>query len=254
MDKLSFDMRDNVTLIKYTKPDGTTGTKSVSTADLCGVFTKQVRRSSIIVPPNCRQIIENGNKVTYVMITPPYNGKCALSWGSDDNSRYGRHDNAKLPKEYAGVYDSSNVRVFNVPFPASAVAVQFVQAENKLSFRNMFAFALKDHNVPYELMEACYWPFTNMYSDNRVCIGSIPGSPPTIDAVSSYPRFLYSGLGNHDLDGHFRINERADSLGKFERPYAFITALHNQEVFPTEYLHSIGPLNSVVASTIANYT
>lgn len=253
---LEFKMHDHVSTIKFVNPDGTVQTKTVATQDLCSVFTKQVRKSSIVVPPGCRQIIEDGNKVSYVMITPPFIGQCALRWSSDDQGRYQAPDNTKLPPELKSVYSESSVRVFKVPFPASAVVAQFVRGSDsgKLNFKNMFAYAIVDHNVPYANMIAAHWPFTNMYSDCRVCIGSVPGQVLNIDEVGAYPRYLYSGLGNHDLDSHFRINHDTTlELGASQTPYEFIKNLHGLHSMPREVLKQIGPLDATIAATLGNY-
>ena len=252
---LHLDMKENVSTIRFTNPDGTVQTKTVSTADLCGVFTKQIRRNNIVVPPGCRHIIEDGNKISYVMITPPYLGQCALRWTSDDQARFKAPDDTKPPRELEGVYAEKGIRIFQVPFPASAVVTQFVKnSDGKLNFRNMFAYAIVDHNVPYNRMIAANWPFTNMYSDCRVCIGSIPGQINHIDEVGSYPRFLYSGLGNHDLDSHFKINNDVNHpLANCKSPYEFISNLHGYKAFPTEVLRLVGPLDSTIAGTLNNY-
>lgn len=252
---LEFNMKDNISTVKFTNADGTVQTKTVSTQDLCSVFTKQVRKSSIVVPPGCRQIIEDGNKVSYVLITPPFVGQCALRWTADDQARYHAPDSTKLPPELKGVYSEDRVRVFKVPFPASAVVVQLVRSsEGKLNFRNIFAFAILDHNVPYSNMVAAHWPFTNMYSDCRVCIGSVPGQVLNIDEVGAYPRYLYSGLGNHDLDSHFRINHDSPlELSASETPYEFIKNLHGLPNMPREILKQIGPLDATIAATLGNY-
>lgn len=252
---LEFNMKENISTVKFVNSDGTVQTKTVATQDLCSVFTKQVRKSSIVVPPGCRQIIEDGNKVSYVIITPPFIGQCALRWTDDDQARYKAPDNTKLPPELKGVYSESRVRVFKVPFPASAVVVQLVRSsEGKLNFRNIFAFAIVDHNVPYANMIAAHWPFTNMYSDCRVCIGSVPGQITNIDEVGAYPRYLYSGLGNHDLDSHFRINHESTlELSASETPYQFIKNLHGSPSMPREILKQIGPLDATIAATLGNY-
>ena len=252
---LEFSMKDNVSTVRFVNQDGTVQTKNVSTADLCAVFTKQIRRNNMLIPPGCRQIIEDGNKVSYVMVTPPYIGNCALRWSSDDQSRYRAPEDSRMPEELRGVYSENHIRVFKVPVPASAVVVQFVRAsDGKLNFKNMFAYAIVDHNVPYQNMIAAHWPFTNMYSDCRVCIGNVPGQVPTVDAIGAYPRYLYSGLGNHDLDGHFRINNDAIlEIAQSKSAYEFISKLHNMQVFPREVLKTLGPLDATIAGTLNNY-
>ena len=230
--------------------------KTVSASDLCNLFAQQSRATNIVVPPGCRQVIENGNSIAYLFITPGYKGVAAVYWRDNDISEFGKLENYMPSEERAdmfGDYDRKNIRIFPIPFPASAVLVRFnKQSDGTLTFNNMWCWALKDINMPLEQLQAYRWPLTNIYGNHRVCIGEVPGRISHIDAAAAYVRYLYNGLGNHDLDSNATYASGDYGLGRIKYPYEMITKIKDTDVFPVDYLNPVGDLQSAVQAALGN--
>ena len=252
---LEFKIDTDTATVTLTK-NGVKQVKSVSALDLCNLFAQQSRSTNIVVPPGCRQVIENGNTVAYLFITPGYKGMSTLYWRDSDSKDHGTQSEYMPTDEVAeriGEYDSRNLRIFPTPFPPSAVLVRFNKNSNgALNFNNMWCWALKDINMPLDKMTVYRWPFTNIYGNHRVCIGDVPGRIDNIEAAASYVRYLYNGVGNHDLDSNTTYASGDFGLGRIKYPYEMITKIKELDSFPLDYLNPVGELNSAVQSALGS--
>lgn len=253
-----FKLENDISQVKFTNRDGTVTTRSVSTADLLALFANQAKSTDIVVPPGARQVIERDSHIAYLFITPSYKGNIQILWDSYDTKRADNNSfKDYIPKvcSWSGNYDHSDIRVFPIPFPATAVLVDFIKGNNPnevLRFRKMWAWALRDTVTPYDSQIAYRWPFTNVYGHHAVCIGNVPSSIRNIDAAASYVRFLYNGLGNHDLDSNAKFSPSDHGLGIIKTPYQMITSIIGADSFPVDYLAPVGDLKSVVHNALTS--
>lgn len=251
---IEFKINNDIANVILKGSGGSITTRNVATSDLIALFANQQKSTDIIVPPGVRQIIEYNSQVAYLFMTPGYCGKMPLRWENHDKQCYGQFDQY-IDETFGDKnedYDPENIRVFPVPFPATAVLVSFIKSSKpgELKFKNMWAWALRDTITPYNQQVAYRWPFTNVFGHHRVCIGDVPSTIHNVEAAAAYVRYLYNGLGNHDLDSNASYSKKDHGLGIITAPYQMITKIIDAPEFPVAYLNPVGDLKSVVHTAI----
>lgn len=258
--ELDIKIKDAKATVLSKADDGTVSSKIVSVTQLCQALSSVNKSAKIVVPEGCRIVYEKRDMRMFVFIRPPFIGDAALRWGRGESERYGDFANLK-PVEGSPYYrrdpaDNRGLRVFKIPYPATAIAVVTkIMGNQQYAFRNMYCYTLTNYALPTARQSLFYWPFTNVYGDNHVCIGDIPNIYPTIESIASIPKFMFNGISNHDLEaGGERLNRSADvaGIGKVQRGYDLIVALHEKSTFPNEYLRSAGSFDSTFDNIAEN--
>ena len=249
---------DDSAKVTTTSNDGTISTKVISLASLCNVLADVNRTQDINVPPGCRKIYENKSKAMYVFIAPSFIGKAVTEWRDSDVHSWGLKEDCKPSAEevrnrYPN-YKKDYLRVFDIPYPATAVGV-LVNKEKDGTYRflKMYCYVVSNIMESVDNMQAYYWPFTNVYSSGECCIGRIPTSFPTIESLASIPGYIFRGVCNHDLTGPNAISAPSNgSVGKVKDTFEMLVKVAGKTEFPTEYLKQMGNLGSIMKNIVSN--
>lgn len=256
----TIEFQENTAVITMRDPDSLGGEtrKRVSIESLVSGLASINTCTKLLIPSNCRGIWEDRSGTYFLFIIPGHKGKCAVRWTRSDSESYGSPGAdtrmREQPENIQTMYEElEGVKIFDIPFPTAAIFIRTTKSGSSYVFNSMRAWALKSDRLPLDKTRIYNWPLFNMYSDARVCIGDIPKTYPTIDAVRSICNYLYIGVGNHDLDStNYVKNNNALCV---DSPFELVKKLHEDkfEVFPDEILKNFAPsLTETIESLIEN--
>ena len=181
-------------------------TKVVPLDDVCRTFIRSVEYSVEDVPYGCRKIIKNRNYVAYVFIIPEGVKRYAMLYPKYDRNHY-HIDEDKIKAEGTTVWhgDTINWVAVDIPQPNLVIVATFKISQDKSkNFQRLVAYATKDICCDVNDIELYNYPFTNVFSDHKVCTGTIECNDYTINQIAATPDILINGIGNHDLEQFFK--------------------------------------------------
>lgn len=260
----TIEFQDNSALITMRDPDELTGfvRKRVSIDALLNSLGKINPSKATLIPPNCRGIWETKNNKYFLFIIPAHMGRTAVMWCKSDSENYGlpgsdtklENQSEQIQSMYENTEESDYIRVFSTPFPDACVLIKMTKiGADKLAFNDIRAWSLKSTMFPLDKTTVYRWPFFNMYSDARVCIGDIPREYPNAESVASIINYLYIGIGNHDLE-HTPYVIPGNKLG-IRNSFQLVKYLDENKltVFPKDLLCNFGTsIIETVENIVAN--
>ena len=259
--KTVIELESDSAKVITTNDDGTVTRKVISMSALCSVLSSVAKDFELVIPPGCRKIYETKNHALYVFIAPSFIGNAITMWNSGDINKHGNLSDYIAKDEvslaFTRGYDKEKIRVFRVPYPATAVGVLVrKEKDGTFTYIKMYCYALKTHLGEYNTYEAFAWPFTNVFSSGECCIGNIITKYTSVESISGVPKYIFNGICNHDLTGPSNIigdPGEGSAFGKVNDSFDLMVNCRDRNSFPLEYLKPIGNLNSVFANIIANY-
>lgn len=259
--KTVIELESDSAKVLTTHDDGTITRKVISMNSLCTVLSSVAKDFEMVIPPGCRKIYESKSYAMYVFVAPSFIGNAVTLWGDHDISKHGKLEEYKpteeMTRSFARGYSREAVRVFKIPYPATAVGVLVrKEKDGSFSFVKMYCYALKTHYGDYNNYEAFAWPYTNVFSSGECCIGSIVTKYENVEALAGVPKYIFNGICNHDLSGPGNIVSdpgSGSSFGKVNDSFELMVKCRDEETFPWEYLKSMGNLNSILANIMANF-
>lgn len=259
VDKITFQSDSAlVTLRDPGQPDRMI-TKRVAIEELLKALGSLNSYSKLEIPENCRGIWETRAFKYFLFIIPAHMGVTAVAWENQDTHNYGALDASTRYDEqdqntrlmYAG---KNGLKFFKTPFPDAAILVKLHKiGTHEYRFASMHAWALKSTKFTLANTPVYRWPFFNMYNDARVCIGNIPEEYQNAEAVASITKYLFIGIGNHDLDNTPYISESC--AARVTSPFGAVKYLHEHNItsFPQDMLvHYHGSLLDLIEGLVAN--
>lgn len=261
--KTIIEINDDVAKVVTHNVDGTQNSKSISINDLCTAMSNIARQVEIEVPPGCRKVMKCKDKEVYLFVAPQFIGNALVTWYDGDSESFGKlseyipkkEDNISTNREY----NNDRIRLFHVPYPATAVMVVVRRNPNgTFTFLKMYCFALKNVFDSISTMKAYHWPYTNVFTSGECCIGNIAYEYPSIESLASIPRCIFNGVCNHDLANSTVININGENgvapLGSVRDSFELLVRARDQKAFPVEYLKPIGEVNSLMKGIMANWS
>lgn len=187
--------------------------KRVNLEEMLRILAAKNSTQSIIVPPNCRSIITDRDRVYFTFVIPSFKGIMKIDWQDSEGLTRVDYGLSKSDAviDYKGKRGAKReIFSFDMKYPASCIIVSTIRTESKdvgtmYHFDNCYCFAIKNDLEPLSTMKLYHWPFCNMYSSDAVCIGDIP-KDYTIDSIGSVPAAIYNGVNNRDLEGTWKQN------------------------------------------------
>lgn len=259
VDKITFQNDSALVTLRDPEQPDKMITKRVSIEELLKALGSLNSYSRLEIPENCRGIWETRAFKYFLFIIPAHMGITAVAWENQDTQRYGnpeastRYDeqdhNTRLM--YAG---NDGLKFFKTPFPDAAILVKLHKiGTREYSFESMHAWALKSTKFALANTAVYRWPFFNMFNDTRVCIGDIPREYQNVEAIASITKYLFIGIGNHDLDSTPYIS-RSCAAG-VANSFEAVKYLHEHNItsFPQDMLIQYHrSLLELIESLVAN--
>lgn len=259
VEKITFQNDSALVTLRDPSQSGSYINKRVSIEELLKALGSLSSYSKLEIPENCRGIWETRAFKYFLFFIPAHMGITAVEWKNLDTQRYGALDQSTSFSEqdddtkrmYAA---ETGLRFFKTPFPHAAILVKFHKiGTREYSFESMYAWALKSTKFTLANTPVYRWPFFNMYSDTRVCIGDIPKEYQSVEAIASITKYLFIGVGNHDLDSTPYIS--SSCAAGVANPFEAVKYLDEHAItrFPQDMLVQYhGSLLDLIESLVAN--
>lgn len=221
--------------------------KRISLTELTQLLANKSKIQSVIIPPNCRHIVENKSDAYFTFIIPSFKGVMMFDWkdAPDGLARKLGLTSDSFIDDTAG----RSIRQFEIKYPAACIIAKFIVSANQSKgtkeyhFENIWCFAVKNDMEPLDKMQLYSWPFCNMYNTDSVCIGNIQRDYD-INNITGITSCIYNGVNNGDLESNWRANVKTsqrDSLPEElkiegDRSYEFlIRASRSPGFIPQQY-------------------
>lgn len=250
--------KDDCRMIRTNK-DGTQSSKHISPKDLCAYLSKKNTITRNILPYGARVSSTCNNTCIIVYMYPSRIIPTYLRWGSDQSEMYGRYED-NIPEEGDAIIGDHNsnreYRRFLIPWPAVAFFTVVKKcskgehgADADYALDEQYLYAIEDETIPLAETKLYRLPFTNLFSDNRCCLGhgyegvTVKG----LDGCSFFPSLSINGIGNRDLTSGNNVNNSTNGrFGVVRDDYELIAKLDKEQTFPFEYCL---PLSSSTRNT-----
>lgn len=212
-------------VLSYKDQLGTNKKKTVKTEDLCKQLSSFTQTTDVIVPHGCRQLKESSKSLVLVFINPEFVGEHLLKWGRDETSMFGA-----CPPVFETM--GNNVKKFSVPYPPScSIVVLTKQNNNQFHFVEMYHYALDSYPLDMTKVKLYKWPFSNMYTDGKCCIGEIVRTYSSIESLASIPTTIFHGIGNTDLS-----SVQTSKVKGYTNGYEVVQSVAGKTSFPKDVL------------------
>lgn len=260
--EIEIKIKDDLAATRIKNDDGSVSLKRIDLTDFCSCLGGINVKNRYLVPPNCRAIYQNGKSLYYLSILPEFKGDYITKrWTNNDSEFIPTNEYCVRHLMYAKATD---YRVYPIVYPATAALIHMTKDSTldsntgklsnqcRMSFSNMYLWALKDAILPLEEMTAYIWPFANVFADFKVCIGSVLHRVEYVSQISSYHTMMFSGVANTDLINNARFTNVDGPLGNITDARMFIKKLVGSETFPVCYLVEAGNLLGLVDNLVAD--
>lgn len=193
INSMKLNIKEGVTTVEYEEPVIGKVKKNISTENLCEILASCSKNFDLVIPPGCRHIIKNKTTSMFTFVSPAFKGLHKVKYYDSWERATG------YKKPVKGKLDADNNITYELPYPNGLSIILMLETGKGYEFKSIYHFALDSFPFTLENLQLYYWPFSNMYTDGKVCIGNIPRTYTSIEQLQAIPKYIYTGIGNCDL-------------------------------------------------------